>query len=103
MAKKPDSKPDSKPEKPEKRDKDVQLIFVINGEDVPVSAKLNQPLAEARNHALTTSNNTGRPLDEWEIRDANGVILPSERKVEEFQFVDGTRLFCTLQIGAGGS
>ena len=80
----------------------ITIIFIVNGEDVPVDASVHAPLLAARNKALADSHNTGRPPEEWEVRDERGVLLPPEQKVETFNFPDRVRLFLTLRVGAGG-
>ncbi len=81
----------------------IQLIFIINGANFPLEANVNAPLKEAVEQALQGSGNTGRPLSEWQVRDAGGVLLEVNRKIKDFGFVDGTRLFLSLAVGAGGS
>lgn len=81
----------------------LDLVFVVNGEDVPISANVNAPLAVAAEHALKESHNLGsRSLDQWEVRDAKGVLLDMNRKVGEFGLQNGARLFLSLRAGAGG-
>ena len=80
----------------------LTIVFIVNGEDVPVEASVHAPLLAARNKALADSHNTGRPPEEWEIRDERGELLPPDRKVEAFNFADRVRLFLTLRVGAGG-
>ena len=77
--------------------KSIVLIFTINGEDTEIKANTNQPLSAARNKALAKSDNTGRPFDDWEIRDQDGVLLPPEKKIHEFNFEDGQKLFLSLK------
>lgn len=81
----------------------VELIFIINGLNVTLQANVNAPLAEAVAKALADSGNTGRPPSEWQVRDANGVLLDTQRKLKDFNFTDGTRLFLSLGVGAGGN
>ncbi len=90
------------PPKPPHDDHFVTLIFVINGEDVEIKVNVNEPLSAARDQALAKSHNTGRPPNEWEVRDSNGIVLPVEQKIKEFHFENGTKLFLTLKVGAGG-
>ena len=86
---------------PEKRHK-IRLIFIINGQDFPVEANINAPLLEAVQRALAESGNTGRPVDEWEVRDTSGVLLEKHRTPKELGLHNGTRLFLSLRVGAGG-
>lgn len=80
----------------------ITLIFIVNGVDVSIDANINEPLKVARNKALTDSNNTGRPMDEWEIHNVEGQPLDPDKKIEELDLKDGTRLFLNLKVGAGG-
>lgn len=82
--------------------KKVSLVFIINGVDTTVEANLHEPLKAVRNKALEQSNNTGRPVDEWQIHTEDGVLLDPDKKVEELGLADGARLLLSLTIGAGG-
>ena len=89
------------PDKEHKEHK-VRLIFIINGQDFAIEANANAPLIEAVQRALAVSGNTGRPADEWEVRDIKGVLLAKNRTPKELHLDNGTRLFLSLQVGAGG-
>jgi hypothetical protein len=80
----------------------IAILFIVNGEDVIVHAELAEPLAAARNKALAETRNTGRPPDEWEVRDETGVLLDPSLPMTDFQFRPGVRLFLSLRVGAGG-
>lgn len=86
-----------------KKPKTIRLVFIANGEDVPVYVGLKESLGTGREKALMVSHNTGRPSEEWEIRDERGVLLPTEPDSGSFGFVDGQRLFLTLRVGFGGA
>ena len=62
----------------------------------------NAPLTAAVERALKGSGNTGRPPEEWEVRNMDGVLLERSRTPEELCLNDGTRLFLSLRVGAGG-
>ena len=83
-------------------DQKIQLIFIINGANFPLEVDLNETLESAVARALAESGNTGRPPSEWQVRDANGVLLETQRKLKDFGFSNGTRLFLSLAVGAGG-
>jgi hypothetical protein len=83
-------------------DQKIQLIFIINGANFSLETNLNAPLREAVARALAESGNTGRPASEWQVRDAAGVLLEIERKIKDFGFNNGVRLFLSLAVGAGG-
>jgi hypothetical protein len=80
----------------------VRLIFIINGQDVSIETDATAPLAAAVQEALIKSGNTSRPPNEWEVRDIKGVLLPQNRTPRELDLHSGTRLFLSLQVGAGG-
>ncbi len=80
----------------------ITLIFIVNGVNVRVEANVKEPLKAARNKALADSNNTGRPMDEWEIHNTAGQSLDPDKKIGELGLTDGTRLFLNLKVGAGG-
>lgn len=79
------------------------LIFIVNGEDVQVSADDGASLEWARDEALRLSHNTGRPPGDWEVRDLDGQFIEDLSKaLDELGLTNGTRLFLTLKVGAGG-
>jgi len=80
----------------------IQLIFIINGTNVPLEVNANETLGAAVASALGQSGNSGRPPSEWQVRDANGVLLETQRQIKDFGFANGTRLFLSLAVGAGG-
>lgn len=86
-----------------KQDNKIELVFIINGANFSLNANVNEPLIAAVEKALQESGNTGRPAAEWQVRDANGVLLEMNRKIKDFGFKDGTRLFLSLAVGAGGN
>lgn len=80
----------------------LSLVFIINGEDVPVKTNPHAPLQAARAKALAESGNTGRPPEEWEIRSESGMLLDPNQTPEDLHLKENTRLFLTLKVGAGG-
>lgn len=90
--------------KDDKNDKNkVELIFIINGANFPLEVSVNATLGDAVAEALSKSGNTSRPASEWQVRDANGVLLETQRILKDFNFKEHTRLFLSLAVGAGGS
>lgn len=83
-------------------DNNINIIFVVNGQEQREEANVHQPLAVARNKALAHTNNTGRPPEEWGIYTEDGTELDPNAKIETFNFADDVRLTLTLKIGAGG-
>jgi hypothetical protein len=84
-------------------EKKIELIFIINGANFSLTTSTEAPLKEAVERALAESGNTGRPPSEWQVRDAQGILLEIERKIEDYGFKNGTRLFLSLAVGAGGA
>jgi Protein of Unknown function (DUF2604) len=85
-----------------RKDKGYALVFIINGQDFPLHADPRSPLAIAVQRVLSESGNTGRPPEEWEVRDAGGVLLETNRTPDELKLRNGARLFVSLKVGAGG-
>lgn len=84
-------------------DQQIELVFIINGANVSVRTSVDAPLREAVTRALADSGNTGRPASDWQVRNAAGILLEVDRKIRDFGFVNGTRLFLSLAVGAGGN
>jgi hypothetical protein len=81
----------------------ITIIFIINGQDVAVDVNLEAPLSSAVHRALAQSGNTGRPPDEWEVRDTDGILLEQNRTIEDLGLISGARVFLSLRVGAGGN
>jgi len=83
---------------------EITLIFIINGENFPVETNVHALLIVAVERALVLSGNTGRrDPREWEVRDSAGVLLEVDRSMEHLGLKNGTRLFLSLRVGAGGA
>jgi hypothetical protein len=80
----------------------MRIVFIINGEDVPIACADWLSLGTIREWATEDSHNTGRPAEEWELRDERGVRLDPKRSVKSYNFRDRERLFLTLAVGIGG-
>lgn len=84
-------------------DRRISLIFIINGEDFPLTVEPDTALSRAVDRVLQESGNTGRrETSEWEVRDSAGVLLDMARTIKELGLTEGTRLFLSLKVGAGG-
>lgn len=81
----------------------ITLVFIINGQNTPVGANVEVPLAVAVQHALKESGNAARGAEEWEVRDSTGVLLDQSRKIKDLDLKDNARLFLSLRVGAGGN
>lgn len=74
-----------------------ELTFICNGEDVLVAVQPGMPLWAARNTALESSGNTGRPADDWLIYDPIGTLVDPRVLVS-----DAYRFVLSLKVGCGG-
>jgi hypothetical protein len=83
-------------------DKKLELVVIVNGQPAHVAANPHAPLRVVVEHALQQTENIGQPAEQWEVRDAAGVLLEQDRKAEEYHFAPGTRLFLNLKAGVGG-
>jgi hypothetical protein len=81
----------------------IQLTVVVNGQPIVVDANVNSPLHAIIPRALEQTANTGQPPDNWELRDAQGTLLDTSKKISSFNFPPGTRLFLNLKAGVGGA
>jgi hypothetical protein len=83
-------------------DQTVLLMVIVNGQSTEVAANINAPLQAVIVHALNQTGNQGQPPDQWELRDGAGQILDPKKKVADYGFQAGTRLFLNLNAGVGG-
>ena len=90
------------PEKPDKPDKKLQIEVIVNGQSTVIEANVNAPLHSIIGKALEQTANSGQPPENWELRDAGGVLLPVDQKIENFNFPQGVKLFLNLKAGVGG-
>ncbi len=47
----------------------------VNGQPITLTENVHEPILTAMRHALNKSGNSGQPLENWELRDANGQIM----------------------------
>lgn len=80
----------------------ISLIVVVNTEDISVDANLNAPLHAVAQHALKQSDSKDRPLSDFDLKDSSGNPLDLSKKVEDFGFSPGTKLFLALKVGIQG-
>jgi len=86
----------------------VPVVFIIGGDDTLVRVSTDESLRAAKERALIDTRNTGRPPDEWEVRDSGGVLLDQDLDVGTYTFnacpdvwraaTDATRLYLTLRL-----
>jgi hypothetical protein len=80
----------------------IKLTIVVNGQPTEVEAHEDVLLLIVVEKALEKTGNTGQPPQNWELRNASGVELNLERKVEHYHFEPHTQLFLNLKAGVGG-
>ena len=78
------------------------LVVVINGQPFTVEANLHEPLRTVVEKALEESKNTGQPAENWELRNEAGALLDLAKKVGDYHFAPGAKLFLSLKAGVGG-
>lgn len=78
------------------------VSVIVNGQPFDVEVNLSAPLKVVAEHALHESGNSGQPLDNWELRDAEGQVLDLSRKAEDYGLQEGAKLFLNLKAGVGG-
>lgn len=78
------------------------LTIVVNGTPTDVEINENAPIRTVIPKALEQTGNTGRPPEDWQLTDADGNPLDLGRKIEDFEFAEGTRLLLSLKAGVGG-
>lgn len=83
--------------------REIEITFIINGENCPIKIDEYFSLHTATLLGLDESRNTGRPVDDWNVRDAKGTYLDKKKKLEEYKFPDSVRLFVSLEVGCGGN
>lgn len=77
----------------------VRLVFIIQGQDVPVVIATYATLRMAVEVALSQCGIPGlhHPVDAWEVRYREGLPLLDSQTLRVWGFVDGTRLTLTLK------
>ena len=80
----------------------IELVFIVNGVDVKIRTSALASIETSRDKVLEMSNNTSRPVDEWEIHNDAGQQLDPRSRVYELGLKDGDRVFLNLKVGAGG-
>lgn len=83
-------------------EKFVTLVIVVNTTPTKVKINENAPLKAAAEKALAQTHNTGRPLDDYEMK-LGDKVLDMNKKVKDYNLKDGTELFLSLKAGTGGT
>ncbi|MDI3566664.1 DUF2604 domain-containing protein [Bradyrhizobium sp. Arg816] len=80
----------------------LHVIFVINGDPTPVEGKPAEQLVKLLEKALKESENTGQPVDSWQVTDEPGNVLDVSKTLAELGIKDGATLLASLKAGAAG-
>jgi hypothetical protein len=98
------------PADPPPQEPGLSLIFIVNGEEVPVAVSPLEPLRVGMDRALRYSNKapvfvtlaTSSSPKDWELRHDSGRLLDPESNAQDNELRSGAHLFLTLRVGAGG-
>ena len=82
--------------------KKISITVVVNGKPTVVDTPEDVPLRAIIPDALSQTDNSGQPPENWELRDADGNLLDLDKNIEDYPFTDKTRLFLNLKAGVGG-
>lgn len=86
----------------DEKDKQISLTFIVNGKEITIEkVNIHQPLKVPVEKALEKTGNTGRDISDWLVK-WKDQDLDISRKVEEFKFPHGTKIFVSLKSGKGG-
>ena len=80
----------------------IKFTIVVNGTPCVVEQNVNSPLSAVIERALAETGNVGQPAESWELRDEQGVLLDSTRKISSYGFAPELTLFLSLKAGVGG-
>lgn len=80
----------------------ITVKVIVNGTPTEVQTNVNAPLKSVVEKALEQTGNTGRPVEDWELK-FNGQVLDLNKKVEDYNIRNGAELFLSLRAGQGGS
>jgi hypothetical protein len=79
-----------------------EITFVINGEPQKVKAAPDDRLMDVLEVALKESENTGQPVDAWQVTDEPGKVLDLGQTLAEIGVHNGAVLVASLKTGAAG-
>ena len=83
--------------------KKISISVVVNGQLTVVDATEDEPVGDIIPGALRQTGNSGQPPDNWELRDADGILLDLSKTIGDYGFDDKVRLFLNLKAGVGGN
>jgi hypothetical protein len=98
----------SKPDEPDEPDQSGEhgkdsVAVVVNGAATVVTYHGNPTLREIVTGALDQTQNSGQPVENWELRAPDGTPLSDlDEKIKKLDLVVGAQLFLNLRAGIGG-
>ncbi|MGC4044847.1 MAG: DUF2604 domain-containing protein [Armatimonas sp.] len=78
------------------------FVVIVNGDAVKVQVSAEQPLAAIIPVALENANVTGRPPEDWDIKDEQGNLYDRNRLVSDYDFPVGQVIYLSLRAGEAG-
>lgn len=78
----------------------VTVIVAGVATEVPVNER--NPLHAVVAKALAQTGNTGRPQHDWEMTDADGLLLDLDQNFGKFRFPEDAKLLLNLKAGIAG-
>lgn len=89
--------------KPSPKDKHITVTVIVNGTGEEIRIKTDQPLQLLLKKALDETENTGQPIENWELRNEAGAELALDQTVEQAGIKNGDLLSANLKTGAAGA
>jgi hypothetical protein len=88
-------------DKPHHNDETVDVI--VNGTPTSVTVHGNPSLLDVVTMALSQTNNSGQPVENWELRGPDDApIADLEMKIKKLDLQSGAVLYLNLRAGIGG-
>lgn len=82
---------------------DETVVVIVNGSATTVSAHGNPSLLEVVTTALELTQNSGQPVENWELRGPDDVpIADLKIKFKKLDLIPGSMLYLNLRAGIGG-
>lgn len=82
--------------------KKVTLIAIVGGDPVKVKANADEPLESIIPDALEKAGTTGRPPEDWLIKDKEGNLYDRHKLIREYHFPTEFAVYLSLGTGEAG-
>jgi hypothetical protein len=80
----------------------INITVIVSGTLTVVEANEEAPIGTIIPKALEQTGNTGQPISEWRLRDVDGNLVDTSKKIKDFHFPPTVKLFLSPKTGAGG-